>query len=92
MKEHYNFNRRQMRQLKEKGIGISELYHLAINDFQAAEAPISKISLYYYVDKHGDFTELNKPSDHVAMAIFESLPIKEQIAIGEYMEHLEDEK
>lgn len=88
MKEHYNFSDDQMKTLENKGITIADLYYL-VPEFEANEAPVSKVSLYYYMDKHGDFTQQKSKGDIVANMIFESLPVQEKLRVGEYLDWLE---
>lgn len=93
MKEHYGFCDKQISLLHSKGIGIKELYayakHFAVSQHDLA--PVSKISLFVYIDTHGDFSELNSDIDHIAMEIFNNLSSKEKTEILRYIEDMCDE-
>lgn len=92
MLEHYGFTQEQFDKLHKKcGLTIADLYYM-IDDFQAHNAPVSKISLFYYADRHGDFTEGSSKSDLVAREVFKRLPIKDKIELGEYFDWLEGNK
>lgn len=93
MKEHYNLTDEQLEKLASIGIGISSLFHMA-KEFSAGQtdlAPVSKISILIYIDKHGDFTELKSDSDKVAFEVFQNLNPFDKRDVLKYIEHNVDE-
>jgi hypothetical protein len=56
MQEHFGFTDDQMKLLSKKRIGIKELFKFA-RDFDPTGkmCPVSGVTLYYYMDKKGDF-------------------------------------
>lgn len=89
MRDHFQFTEQQMDSLSKKGVSIADLFHM-VSDFNAPLAPVSKVSLMHFIDKHGDFTLLRNKKDIVANQVFENLTIKEKIEIGEYLNWIEE--
>lgn len=91
MQEHFNLTNAQYKFLIDNGVSVKDLFYMARNDFNSENACVSKISLLYFIDIHGDFTEVKNNKDLVANTIFESLDIKDKIEIGEYLNWYFDE-
>ena len=89
MQEHYQFTDQEMKTLEAKGVTIADLFY-AVKDFKIEEAAPSKISLYHYIDTHGDFLESKRKGDIIAMVIFEKLEIQDKLAVAEYIEFIEE--
>lgn len=91
MIDHYGLTEKQWDWLQKQGTTVADLFH-GVSEFCAQEAPLSKISLLHYADRHGDFLETMKPSklDFVAQKVFENMSIPDQIEIGSYLEYLEN--
>lgn len=67
---------------------------LSLLDISAS--PVSKVSLMFYIDRHGDFTDVPdgkiKPHHKIAKAVFKRLSLSEQMEILEYLNDDEDEE
>lgn len=98
MQQHYNLLPDQYQNLMKQGVTVSDLLQFApifspvgkttksLVDLDLA--PITKVSVLYYVDNFGDFTEFEKkPKNHqlIANAIFKSLDANEQIEVLGYI-------
>lgn len=87
MQDHFGLTDQQMAELASKNITIADMYH-AVPLFKAQIANVSMVSLMYYIDTHGDFTEREVPSkiDIIANMVLTNLPVLQQIAVAEYIE------
>lgn len=93
MKEHYGLTDAQIITLSKSGIGTKELFHAA-KEFSAGPtdlAPVSKISLLHFIDKHGDFSESRNSLDRIALAVYENLDKKSKLEVMNYLDDMEDE-
>ena len=67
-----------------------KLGSVSLADFEHT-APVTKVSLMYYVDNKGDLTDNDSPTvqphQKIAMAVFQSLEIADQMAVLEYISH-----
>jgi len=87
MQEHYQLSDEAFLELQKK-VTIAQMFK-AIKHFDPfdTKAPINFLGLLYYVDSKGDFNMPPKfPHKIIALAVFDRLPIKEKIAVAEYIE------
>lgn len=88
MKDHYGLDDEAMERLATRKVGVADLYR-AVGFFEASETQVTKLSLFYYIDNLGDFTENNRKTDLIAMEVFNRLPAIDKIEIGNYLEWAE---
>lgn len=92
MKEHYGLDDAAYQALQKQGVTDLELFRMVkLFDPNETGANLkSKISLFAYIDKKGDWSKPPTKLKHklVAKAIFDSLEIKaeEKLQILEYLE------
>ena len=90
MKQHYGISDAEWPKLSEL-VTTRELFNsIHLFDPNESGAPISKVSLMYYIDKFGDI-EGNKKSDIIARAVFNSLSNKDKIEVMQYLQNDEEE-
>lgn len=92
MQEHYNFSDEEYKALLNEGVTVKLLYHLAevFSPFDKYIPP-SKISLYFYIDMYGDFTERKSKRDKVAYALWDRLDNKDKVEVLSYIGADDDE-
>ena len=54
--------------------------------------PLTIVSLYHYIDKHGDFLKGKRVHQKIANAFFNSLPSKKQVQVLEYIDEFGDKE
>lgn len=90
MKQHYNINELEWSKLIYSGVSTMDLLK-SIPEFDATGngAPITKVCLLHYLDKHGDF---DRSSAHgkIAFAVFNSLSNEDKTDVIRYMEDEDD--
>lgn len=93
MQAHYQLSDKAYKSLQSAKITDMVLFKcISFFDPNGDGEPISQISLFHYIDRHGDFNDLHKePHRLIARAIYEDLPVKEKIAIAEYIESWEND-
>ena len=90
MQDHYQITDKEFKKLEKAGIDNEALFYArdAFDPYHK-EVPVTKISLMYFIDKHGDFTEnQNIMLNKIAMAVFNSLSDDDKIAIMNYLEYV----
>jgi len=90
MKQHYNLNDVEWNKLERTVKTMDLLKAIPEFDPNGSEVSITKVSLMYYLDKHGDFSEGNKIHQKIARAIFGSLDASDKIEIMKYVQWLEE--
>ncbi len=95
MQEHYGISDVEFKGLAESGVTTGDLYGaIKFFDPNGSEAPLSKVSLLYYIDSKGDFNAPPIKLKHklIAKALFKSLDLKtaEKLMILEYIEDATD--
>ena len=88
MQTHYGFTSAQMKVLAKAGVSDLELMRfIPLFDPDSTGEPISQISLYHYIDKHGDFTTGKKPiHKKVANEIFNNFSSKQKMEVLQYLD------
>lgn len=92
MQEHFGFSDEQMKLLAKKNIGVKDLFQFA-NKFDPTGnlAPISGVTLYFYIDKKGDFMEPpNFKNKEICKQIFERLDTEDQMLVLQYANDKEE--
>jgi len=93
MKTHYGFTDEAYKALLKSGVTEKDLYKsIVLFDPEKSGEPMSQVNLFYYVDEKGNFNDPPHNIAHkkIAKALFERLPIKEKIAVSEYLESWEN--
>lgn len=92
MKDHFNLSDKAYKQLLKEKVTIKDFFKTAkLFDPENVGAGATKVGLLYYIDKKGDFNQPPKFSHkRIALAVFESLNIKDQIMVAEYIEVMEN--
>jgi hypothetical protein len=92
MQDHYNFSDREYKKLLKDGVTVKLLYKLAevFSPFDKYIPP-SKISLYFYIDKYGDFTQRKSARDKVAYALWDRLGKKDKMEVMKYIGAAEED-
>lgn len=98
MQRHYRLTDQNFNELLERGITegilLKNVQHFTpeecrVNLLDFNLAPVSKISLMFFIDRFGDFTSVKpssaKPHFLIAMAVFKSLDSKDQMDVLEYL-------
>lgn len=86
LKEHYNINDEQWTKLTSSGrVTVSDLFK-SVDLFNARHAPVSKVSLCYYVDNRGgNFIESPRSKqDRIAQAVWNSMSFQDKLEVAEY--------
>ena len=93
MKTHYGLTDSVFSELtEEQGITIMDLLTtLPLFCPYDRDIPVTKISLLYYIDAEGDFTEGNAKHKKIARAVFQCLSAADQIEVLSYLQYHEDE-
>lgn len=88
MKEHYNISDSEFKKLLSTGVTqLDLLKSVKFFDPHGSQAPLTKVSLMYYVDQFGDINSPPFPvHKRIARAMLNSLPNKEKMEIFEYMD------
>jgi hypothetical protein len=91
MKQHYNLSDAEYDKLVEAGITDLDLVK-AIPEFDKTKSgsEITKVSLLYYIDAHGDFNVSSTKNNLIAKAIFHSLSPSDRMDILNYFMDYED--
>lgn len=89
MKEHYGFTQDEFDNLSKEVKTIDLIKAVPEFDPYNTGEPLTKISLMYYIDNHGDFNEGSEPHKKIAKALFMSLPPTDKIEIFSYLEYTE---
>ena len=90
MKDHYGFSDDAYDALIKSGVTVKDLFRaVSLFDPYDSGAEINLTGLLYYVDKKGDFNEPPLlPHKKIAKAFWEQLPIREKIAVAEYIDEV----
>jgi hypothetical protein len=93
MQAHFQLSGESYKTLQKVGITDKVLFKsIWYFDPNGDGEPLSQISLFHYVDKHGDFNDLSKePHRLIARELYKNLPVKEKIALAEYIESWEND-
>jgi len=97
MQQHYGFDDETFASLVSAGITIADLFR-AVGMFDPVNcgSEISRVCLYHYIDKMGDFNKPPKLTKHklIAKAVFKThfKTPKEQLAVLEYIEAIENKE
>lgn len=62
-----------------------------IQIFNAEQAPVSKVSLLYVVDSHGDFTQQENLTHRLAHQFFLTLDSKDKFEVLQYIQDMTEE-
>jgi len=92
MKEHYNINDVEWKELSLCVSTMDLIKSVPEFDPHNAGEPLTKVSLMYYIDKHGDFNEGDSVHNKIAKAIFKSLGAKDKVEIFSYLQWYEEQK
>ena len=94
MKEHFGLSDASYSVLLEDGVTIKSMFKsIPLFDTLGTGKPITKVNLYYLIDKKGDFMEPPFfPYKKIAKSIFDSLPIKDKIQVAEYADEMSPTK
>jgi hypothetical protein len=106
MQQHYNLSDEAFQELtQDYQVSLGQMLECiplftffgevkSLIDFDAKQ--VSKVSLLYYIDKHGDFSECEDKlipiHQLIARAVFKSLPTSEQMEVLEYLSYIEEEE
>ncbi len=105
MQQHYNLSDEIFQDLKESNVSTMDMLQAipiftphgttnkSLVDFDAAQ--VTKVSLMYYIDFKGDFTQsVEKPPAHqlIAKAVFKSLALEDQMEVLEYISFIDEEE
>jgi hypothetical protein len=93
MRDHFSLSKEAYESLIKNKVTVTDLFRsIKLFDPYDTGAPINFVGLMYYVDKMGDFEQpplfVHKK---IAKAFWEGLPIKQKIAIAEYIEDSEND-
>lgn len=89
--EHFGLNEKSVKDLRSQGIQLTDLYKNRKHfDPYSCEAPVTKVSLLYYLDKHGPFIPADREHQKIAKAIFDSLDNEDKYPILEYINALQE--
>ena len=90
MRDHYGLSREAYDKLLKEGVTIKAMFKaVPLFDTLGTGKPITKINLYYLIDKKGDFMEPPfYPYKKIARAVFDQLGIKDKIQVAEYADEM----
>lgn len=93
MQTHYNLPDSVFSELTEKNSITTMDFLTALKWFcpHDREVQISKISLLFYIDAKGDFTDGNEKHKKIARAIFSCLSGSEKVEVLGYLQWHEDQ-
>ena len=99
LQQHYGISdeewtklRTRFKTLDESALNLRLLNTVFKFDPDRTGEPLNRISLMYFVDHNGDFSAPGKFTEHVAMAMFNSVPPTEKVEIMQYVQHLEEDE
>lgn len=93
MHAHYGISDENWSELASNH-GVTEknlLDSLRYFDPNSDGAELTKVSLMHFIDRKGDFQDKRNKLDHIAMAVFEELPIPEKVEVAMYVDWEDDD-